>query len=491
MISLATVLAGLEPVYDGCTPQTQVSRVVVDSRAVEPGVAFLAVVGESHDGHGFIADAVERGASVVIATRGRSTAVGPAAVWLPDTNVALPTIAANAHGWPGKAMTTLGITGTNGKTTTAFLIGACLSAAGERYARLGTTGNWLVDEEVRGGYTTPFPLEIQGLLARARSKGAGFAVMEVSSHGLDQERTEPLRFSGVALTSFSQDHLDYHPTMEAYLQAKLRLAGHCLDPSGVAVAPLDFDAGRRFIARAKERGARGWGIGEEVRVESARVEASGIRAAIHTPAGAVRLESPMVGRFNLDNLTVAAALCAGVGVPVAAIEEGLASTRGAPGRLQRVRSGTQDEPAVFVDYAHTPDAVARAAATLAQLTRGRLFVVLGCGGDRDPRKRPLMAQAALDHGDWLYATSDNPRTEHPERILDMMLEGIDAERVHRDADRRQSIHAAIGRAGPADTVLIAGKGHEDYQILGTETIHFDDSEVALEALTARTSPPTP
>jgi UDP-N-acetylmuramoyl-L-alanyl-D-glutamate--2,6-diaminopimelate ligase len=494
MIPLGTLLDGLEARWHGCGPETRVESATTDSRHAGAGVAFVAIAGANHDGHAFAEAALAAGAPVVIASAGK-TAVTPL-VEVEDTHAALPRIAANLYRWPARALRLAGITGTNGKTTTTHLLGAILDAAERPHARLGTTGNWMVDHEAAAAFTTPFPLELQALLAQARERGASDVVMEVSSHALDQDRVEPLRYQAVALTSFSQDHLDYHPDMEAYLQAKLRLPGHFLDHDGTVVAPIDGggdfgDAGRRFLAAAPP-GARRLGVSKRDEADAAiaatawSISPAGIDAALRTPAGPLVLGSPLVGEYNLDNLMVAAGLALGLGVGLDAIARGLAHTRGAPGRLQQVAVEGVDGPAVFVDYAHTPDAVARALDALRPTCQGRLVVLLGCGGDRDQSKRPLMGRAASEKADLFYATSDNPRTEDPDRIVDQMLSGVAEGRPFvREVDRRAAIARAIAEAEAGDTVLIAGKGHEDYQILGTSKIHFDDCEEAASALRAR------
>ncbi len=394
------------------------------------------------------------------------------------------------------------ITGTNGKTTTAHLLASVLDAAGRDHLRLGTTGNWLVDREIQAGFTTPFPVELQGLLATAVRAGASDVVMEVSSHALDQKRVEPLRYQAVAMTSFSQDHLDYHPSMAQYLASKCLLAQRHLAPGGTVVVPVSLgEAGEAFVRAAGSvpearilrcsREAAPQELAQIAVVEALRSPPTpgiGHALRVRTPAGPVALRSPLIGDFNLDNLLVTVGLALGLGIEIPAIERGLATSVGAPGRLERVEPPTGSEgsdagPAVFVDYAHTPDAVARSIAALRASTRGRLIVVLGCGGDRDRQKRPQMGEAASRGADLFVATSDNPRTEDPDGIMDDMLAGVvEGANVEREVDRAKAIALAVAAAGPGDTVLIAGKGHEDYQVLGTTKIHFDDREQVLAAL---------
>ena len=491
MITLGQLLEGLTVEYRGCDAELAVESVTTDSRAVRDGVAFLALTGATHDGHRFVEQARQAGAPVVLVQADRAASLSGPAVVLDDTARAQARIAANLHDWPGRALRLAGITGTNGKTTTAHLLAAILRAAARPHARLGTTGNWMVDEEVDAAFTTPFPLELQALLADARRRGATDVVMEVSSHALDQDRVAPLRYQAAALTSFSQDHLDYHADMEDYLRAKLRLVTHFLaDDAAVVAAVDDNPAGDRFV-QAAPPGAKRWRVSKgavadaEILAEEWSIDADGIQARVRTPAGELALRSPLVGAFNLDNALVACGLALALGVDLDAIGRGLASSTGAPGRLERVVVEGQSGPAVFVDYAHTPDAVARAIEALRPTCSGRLIVLLGCGGDRDQSKRPVMGRVASEGADLFYATSDNPRTEDPDTIVDHMLAGVVGEAWVREVDRRTAIQRAILAADPSDTVLIAGKGHEDYQILGTRKIHFDDREQAAEALAAR------
>jgi UDP-N-acetylmuramoyl-L-alanyl-D-glutamate--2,6-diaminopimelate ligase len=491
VIRLSALLDGLDAEYHGCEASLAVERVSADSRQVAADVAFLAVRGGTVDGHDYLKAALQGGAPVLIVERGREVPPNAPHVTIPSTSDAMPIIAANLHDWPGRKLRLAGITGTNGKTTTAHLLGAVLEVAGRNYARLGTTGNWMVDHEQTTAFTTPFPLELQALLANACDLGATDAVMEVSSHALDQGRVQPLRYQAAALTSFSQDHLDYHPSMEEYLRAKTILPARLMTSSGTVVAVAGSRAAETFLAAApagivRWRASKDAASKADLLARDWAIDATGIRARVHTPAGGFDLRSPLVGDFNLDNLLVTTGLALGLGVELDAIAAALSKSRGAPGRLERVAVETAAGPAVFVDYAHTPDAVARAIEALRPTCRGRLIVLLGCGGDRDQKKRPLMGRAASEGGDLFYATSDNPRTEDPAFIVDQMLEGVGAgAQVVREVDRSRAIAQAIAEADERDTVLIAGKGHEDYQILGTEKIHFDDREHAAAALRTR------
>ena len=496
---LGTLLGDVPATYVGCDPTTELTGLAVDSRRVQPGHAFLAVAGLAHDGHAFLAAAIAAGARVLLVQHGRTAPPDHPHVWLADTAAALPGLAARAHSNPADHLRLAGITGTNGKTTVTFLVAAMLAAAGRRHARLGTTGDWIVDHHAPAAFTTPFPLDLQRVLADAVARGATDLVMEVSSHGLAQGRVEPLRYDAVGLTSFSQDHLDFHGTMDAYLAAKCLLPAHFRRPGGVTVAAVDDQpAAAAFLAAAGTdgpvwRASRGADRTAELAVLKDMSGPAGFAVDLRTPMGPGHLRSPLVGVYNLDNLLVALGLALGLGVPLDAALAGLADCHGAPGRLERVTVPDVTGPAVLVDYAHTPDAVARALAAVRPACRGRLWIVLGCGGDRDPGKRPIMGRLAAAGADVLVATSDNPRTEDPPAIVDQMLAGVAPEhrsRVVAIVDRARAIAHAIAEAAPDDLVLIAGKGHEDYQILGTTKVHFDDREHAALALTrALPSPP--
>ena len=493
---LGTLLGDLPADYRGCGPDTELRGLAVDSRRVAPGLAFLAVPGLTHDGHAFLAQAAAAGATALILERGRAAAPDHPHVWLPDTTAALPVLAARSFGEPALHLRLAGVTGTNGKTTVTYLVAAMLAAAGRKHLRVGTAGNWLVDHEAPAAFTTPFPLELQALLAAAVARGATDAVMEVSSHALVQGRVRPLRYDAVGLTSFSQDHLDFHATMDAYLAAKCLLASEYLKPGGVAVAAVDGQpAARPFLAAARDAGARAWRAsrGADPDAQLCVLEdmspGTGFDVLLRTPAGPARLRSPLIGGYNLDNALVALGLGLGLGLTLEQALAGLASSGGAPGRLERVEVPGVAGPTVVVDYAHTPDAVGRALEAVRPACRGALWIVLGCGGDRDPSKRAPMGRIAAAGADHLVATSDNQRTEDPPAIVAQMLAGVAPEhrtRVAQIVDRAAAIAHAIASAGPDDLVLVAGKGHEDYQILGTTKIHFDDREHAARALADRT-----
>lgn len=469
-----------------------------DSREVEAGDIYLAIPGERSDGHAFVQSAGERGAVAhivqesALATHGQGWSELPLIV-VPDTATLRAKLAANHYNWPGRELSLVGITGTNGKTTVTHLLSEIWQQQGLPSGRLGTTDNRIVDQHYPARFTTPFPIEMQYWLDKARQAKAKAVALEVSSHAMSQGRVDELSFRAVALTSFSQDHLDFHPSMQAYLEAKCELAGR-LSADGIAVAPVNagdakFSAASAFFDRAKGAGAKTLGIcvtphpQAELYCSEWGQDAQGLHAKVHSPWGAFELRSALVGLFNLENLLCASAIALDMGLSPQELERALPQCVGAPGRLERVLvPEPHNYPAVYVDYAHTPDAVARASETLQDQHQGKLITVLGCGGDRDRAKRPVMAAAALAHSDLVVFTSDNPRTEEPEAILDDMVKGLTPGPWTRVCDRGQAIKLAIEKASPQDRVLIAGKGHETYQIIGNTKLPFDDREQAKLAL---------
>lgn len=500
-VSLAELVADLPATLVGCDANLRVHGLETDSRRVEPGHVFVAVAGATVDGHAYVDAARARGAAVAVVSRQRWSAAVTSAptIIVDDTARYLGRLAARAYEDAAAQLDLVGITGTNGKTTAAFLVAQALAATGRLHMRLGTTGHWIVDHERAATYTTPFPAELHRAFFAARKRGATCGVMEVSSHALSQGRVDGLRFVGVGLTSFSQDHLDYHADLDDYLAAKCRLPGQHVVPGGLVVAPVEAgDASAAFVAAGRSAGARAClvsatGADEAAwRVASMRERADGMQLVVDGPLGRQTLDTPLIGAFNRDNVLVAAALLSSLGLARDEIGAGLAAANGAPGRLQRVRVDTGTAfgsspagPTVFVDYAHTPDAVARVITVVRPLTRGRIIVVLGCGGDRDRSKRPLMGRLAATTADHLIATSDNPRTEDPERILDDMLVGLSGPKLERVVDRAVAVERAIAMADVDDTVLVLGKGHERVQIVGVEKRPFDDVEHVRRALLAR------
>jgi UDP-N-acetylmuramoyl-L-alanyl-D-glutamate--2,6-diaminopimelate ligase len=465
-----------------------------DSRRVVPQGCFVAVRGLRVDGRRFVQEAVDRGASAIVAEPPDplpDRAVGR--VLVPDTRWALPRLAGAYFGHPSRALTVVGITGTNGKTTTSYLAAALLRARGVAAGVIGTI-QYVVGDTVReAGQTTPDALELQGLLAEMVAAGIGGVAIEVSSHALELRRADGTAFDLGIFTNLTQDHLDFHGTMDAYARAKARLFFELLPeggkPGAAAVLNGDDPVGAAW-ARALE--ARlpghvltfGLGDGHAVRPRRWGSSLSGIGLDAETPEGPVSIRSALIGEHNVTNLLGAVAAGVVLGLAPSAIEAALGEVRAVPGRFERVEAG---QPfLVVVDYAHTPDALRRVLETARRLTPARLGVVFGAGGDRDRGKRPLMGRVAAEVADRIWLTSDNPRSEGPDAIIAEIARGMEPpppEGYTRHPDRREAIRDALGWARHGDTVVIAGKGHETCQIIAGRTVPFDDRAVAREILT--------
>jgi UDP-N-acetylmuramoyl-L-alanyl-D-glutamate--2,6-diaminopimelate ligase len=475
-----------------------VSSVHHDSRVVDAGALFVAVPGGTVDGARFAEGAVGRGAVAVVAERRLDLDVPQLVV--DDARRALALVSELVYRRPTRELAVVGITGTNGKTTTAYMVEGALTKLGAAPAMMGTVawrGPGFSEPAI---HTTPEADDAARFARRAVDTGATHLVMEVSSHALAMHRVDGVTFEVAAFTNLTQDHLDYHGDFHAYGEAKARLFVELAPRAAVVNIDDDFGArlatrlrGSRVLLRCSTHAA----ATAELRVTRRAIDRHGIRATVSTPEGEVALESPLVGAHNLENLLVALGIGMALGHPPGDVSQALKTAAGAPGRLERV-----DDPrdvAVFVDYAHTPDALTRALAALRPTTPGRLLVVFGCGGDRDRGKRPLMGAAAARGADLCIVTSDNPRTEDPRAIIDAIVPGVAGggkAEVGVDAlpkapsgwvavvDRALAIATAVQAARAGDTLLIAGKGHEDYQIVGTEKRGFDDRVVAREAIAA-------
>ena len=506
---LSALLAGVDgAVLPAGAGAITVAEVRDDSRQVQPGDLFVAVPGTLADGRTFIAAAIARGARVVVTEGppvGSADAGATAFVTVASARQALAVIAANRFG-AAAALDLMAVTGTNGKTTTTYLVEAMLAATGLHPGVIGTVSYRSAAPGWTGGVraaslTTPGPLALHALFAEMRAAGTTDVVLEASSQALDQRRLDGCRFRVAALTNVTQDHLDYHGSMDRYFDAKAVLFERLLDPGrGVAVFMVDDDAGRKM--RRRVRGLPTLGVtlkavGADIAVAARELSAAGTRARFRTPVGDIGVESPLVGEFNLSNIALAVGMGVGRGLPPRAIAAGVGALATVPGRLERVAN--ERGVLCVVDYAHTPDALERAIAALRPLTRHRLLVVFGCGGDRDRGKRPLMGEVAARDGDLAIVTSDNPRTEDPASIVEMVADG--ARRALAPAlepgelaaatrgylveiDRRAALRLAAAAARPGDTLLVAGKGHEDYQIVGTTKLPFDDRLEAAAALRA-------
>ncbi len=473
MIDLLAAV-GARPTTD---TDVQVSGIAYRSDVVQPGDVFFCISGFAHDGHHFARDAFDRGARALVVER--ELEVDVAQFVVDDSRVALAYAAGEFHDRPSEAIDVIGITGTNGKTTTTYLLDSILRAAGHLTGMIGTVETRVGDERRSAGRTTPESADVQALLAEMRDQGVSAVSMEVSSHAIDLHRVDALRFSVGAFTNLTQDHLDFHHTIEEYFSVKKRLFTdldcearviNIDDPFGMGLA--NEIGACLTVGRSREA---------HVRAVDERLMARGAEFTLQTPDATARVLLPLAGAYNVSNALVAAGAALSLGIGIESIVAGLESAPQVPGRLERVECG--QDFSVIVDYAHTPDSLDKAIAAVAEVTAGKVIVVFGCGGDRDPDKRPLMGRASAA-ADKVIVTSDNPRSEDPVGIILQIEDGLRGGSTPYDVvvDRAKAIARAIGDADAGDTVLIAGKGHEDYQIFADRTVHFDDREVAREVL---------
>jgi UDP-N-acetylmuramoyl-L-alanyl-D-glutamate--2,6-diaminopimelate ligase len=474
--------AGLLAGESGSLP-LDVDAITDDSRAVRPGALFLAVRGAERDGHAYLAIAAERGAIAAIVDDAARTTL-PAFI-VTDTRRAAAVAATAFYGEPATALTLVGVTGTNGKTTTVGMLRHLLDEPGARAASIGTLGVLVGSAgapfDGGSGLTTPGPVELQRVLRALHDDGVRTIAMETSSHALHQRRVEGLSFAAGVFTNLTRDHLDYHGTMESYFAAKALLVGH-LAPDGVAVVNAD-DRVWDSLPRAPRTVRFGLGAAADVRARNVRSTPDGSRFALLLGEESYDVVLPMIGDFNVANALAAAAAAWALGAVGDTIAARIATMPQVPGRLEIV----SERPTVLRDYAHTPDSLERAIAAVRPFASARLIVVFGCGGDRDRGKRPEMGRIAARGADVAIVTSDNPRTEDPERILDDIEAGMEGTLHERIEDRRDAIARALELAGPEDLVLLAGKGHETYQVRGTTKLPFDERRIVQEIMTERVS----
>jgi UDP-N-acetylmuramoyl-L-alanyl-D-glutamate--2,6-diaminopimelate ligase len=478
-----------------------------DSRAVRPGDLFVCLRGAAHDGHRYAAEALEKGAVALVVNAGGLEAAGvilppdTTLVTVPDTRRALPMLACAFHGDPSHALMMVGVTGTNGKTTTTRMIAAILRAAGHKVGTIGTLGTELDGQPFPSDYTTPEADQLQSLLALLHSAGADAVVMEVSSHALAQFRTDGIAFNLGVFTNLTQDHLDFHATMESYFEAKMRLFAEYPvlypRPDGalfVSVINVAAWEGRDLVTRARGDILTFTTASNPANLHAEEVQLSAENtyfSAVYD-AGTERFRLPIMlpvgGAFQVGNALAAIGAGLRLGVPKETVAAGLAHLPPVPGRFEAVPTGERGF-SVIVDYAHTPDGLENLLRSAHELHPARILLVFGCGGDRDRTKRPIMGRMAAAQADVAIVTSDNPRTEDPDAIIAEILTGMDASadpelraEIHVQPDRRAAIALALAQVRPGDLVLIAGKGHEDYQILGTTKYPFDDRQIAREIL---------
>lgn len=505
-MQLSQLLEGVEVIKIVGETRKEIEGIAYHSRRVGGNFLFAAIRGAEADGHRFIGESIERGASAILLEEGTEVH-DRTAVFVPNSRQALARVASNFYGNPSARMRLVGITGTNGKTTTAYLLESIFKKAGFGVGVIGTINYRYGQTVVPALNTTPESLDLQRILWEMSQGGVSHVIMEVSSHGLDLDRVFGCQFDGAVFTNFTSDHLDYHQTLKRYFESKRTLFSESLTMSRkakrFAVTNGDDPRGDEIV-RGIDLPILRYGLGNSFDFSAGEVALSlgGISCRIKTPAGEFLLRSALIGRFNLYNILAAVAAGFGMGLSVKVLKEGVEALEGVPGRFEKVANPKGIH--VIVDYAHTHDALERVLSELRETlmlssqNRGKIITVFGCGGDRDRTKRPLMGEAAGKYSDLVVLTSDNPRTEDPSIILEEVEKGIrpyleawdrnemEAWRSKRGylkmADRKEAIRTAIRLARPEDTVLIAGKGHEDYQILGRERIAFDDRIEARKAL---------
>ncbi|HSF04217.1 MAG TPA: UDP-N-acetylmuramoyl-L-alanyl-D-glutamate--2,6-diaminopimelate ligase [Methylomirabilota bacterium] len=475
------------------TPPASIRAIRDDSRKVGPGDCFVAVPGLRQDARRFVPEALRRGATLLVTEQPALPDIQIAQILVPSARAALGRIADAYYQHPSRRLTIVGITGTNGKTTTSYLVEALLRARGLRTGVLGTIQYRVGDRSLPAGHTTPDALELHSMLASMYTQGVRGVSMEVSSHALALTRVDEVMFDVGVFTNLTQDHLDFHGTFDEYRRAKRRLfelLERSTKPGRAAVVNSDDPAGAE-MTRDLALPVVTFGLRPPAAVRAVDWHSSleGIRLTASTPAGPLELRSPLIGEHNVMNVLGAVATGLALGLGLDAIPGSLVGVGAVPGRFEQVSSG---QPfLVVVDYAHTPDALERVLGTARKLTPGRLGVVFGCGGDRDRGKRPVMGAIAARLADQVWVTSDNPRSERPEAIIEEIVAGMSgadaAGRLVREADRRAAIAGALRWASAGDTVVIAGKGHESYQIVGNVVLPFDDRDVAHQILRERRS----
>lgn len=479
-MKLSNVIKGLEIIAVSGSLDIEVSGLCIDSRTLSRGDIFIALKGAGFDGRHFIGQAVESGASAVILEGSASAPVKEVpCVIVRDSRAALACISGNFHGHPSEKLDVLGVTGTNGKTTTAYLIRSMLKAAGHSVGMIGTISYMIGDEAADAPFTTPEAPEFQGLLRKMLDSGCGYVVSEVSSHALSQMRVDGTRFRVAVFTNLTRDHLDFHKDMHTYFNAKKRLFTELLD--GASVVNVDDPYGSE-LASALKGNVLTFGIETQADIMARDITNTreGLSFELVSDSGSIGIESELVGMFNVYNILSAAGACLALGVEGKHIASGVRDMGPVEGRFRRVEAG-QDFLCI-VDFAHTEDALERLIRTTREFTEGRIITVFGCGGDRDRSKRPAMGKAATSLSDYTVITSDNPRGEDPMEIINGILTGVVGDSYETVPDRAEAIRRAVVMARKGDTVIIAGKGHEAYQEVRGVRYGFSDTDKASESI---------
>ncbi|MFH0771823.1 MAG: UDP-N-acetylmuramoyl-L-alanyl-D-glutamate--2,6-diaminopimelate ligase [Candidatus Omnitrophota bacterium] len=462
--------------------EIEIKGIACDSKAVSDGYLFIAIAGTKSDGHIFASEAAKRGAVAVVLQKDIDLCARVAKIFVKDTREALAVIASEFYGRPSENMTCVGITGTNGKTTILYLIDSVISAAGHKAGIIGTINYRIGERVIPAINTTPGPAELFSFMSEMRQCSIDYAVMEVSSHSLVQKRVKGIDFSVAVFTNLTGDHLDYHGTLEKYFDAKAmlfeELGGH-----SCAVINIDDPWGRILLKRAKGK-ILTYGVTPEADFSAGEIELSlnGTVFAVKTPDGKVKVASSLIGLHNVYNITASIAAGIALGFSLEMIKSGVEAVSAIPGRLEAINAGQSFK--VFVDYAHTDDALYNVLSALKPLIKNRIILVFGCGGERDRSKRPRMGKVASEFADLLIITSDNPRGEDPKAIASEIVSGVKTRNYIIILDRLQAIREALSSAQENDCVLIAGKGHEPYQVLKDTTVAFDDRKTARDILCA-------
>lgn len=479
--ALAEIIKGIEVQASSGNSQVSVRGMSMDSRRVQPGDLYACVPGFQVDGHGFAVNAVASGAVALVVERFLPLNVPQ--VKVSNVRQVIGILAATVYDHPSEQLELVGVTGTNGKTTITYLIEKIGTKHGKKVGLIGTLGSRIDGREIPGERTTPEAIEVQKLLGEMVAEGVSLAVMEVSSHAMDLGRVSGCEFDAGIFTNLTQDHLDYHKTIADYLYAKSSLFSNLKGKKQPKISILNGDdASFKMLCQASVAPVVSYGIDNEVdyRAENVEVTSEGVRFVARFREGRQEIQYSTPGVFSVYNALAAFVWGVERGYNRGSVAEALAEIPGVPGRFESIRLGQPFQ--VIVDYAHTPDGLENVVRTARGFTKGRLIIVFGCGGDRDRGKRPLMGEAASEWSDFVIVTTDNPRTEDPDQIIKEVLIGISGVDHVALRDRREAIWSACRMAKPGDTILIAGKGHETYQIFGTEVHPFDDREVAREAL---------
>lgn len=482
---LAELLGAIEPLSIEGSPQLDIEGIESDSRRVRDRFLFVAIPGRHHDGKSFIHEATEKGAVAIVTESPDFRLQGVVLIQVHDARAALACLAAKYFNYPADDMSLLGVTGTNGKTTTTHLMAQVFDGVGKKAGLIGTIDYRVGRRSIAATRTTPEPVDLHRLFAEMRDTGCDSVVMEVSSHAIEQKRVGGLSFEVAAFTNLSRDHLDYHGTMEAYFETKAGFIRHVAEDPGASIALNSDDSWIQRLSAECTAAANclryGTSTDADVMAEQIESDMDGTRCRVRTPWGSDELRIRLPGSFNLSNSLAALTCCVFTGIELGNVLAQLGKAVPVPGRIEEIT--TDRDFRVFVDYAHTDDALTNVLRTLKQLKHNKVILIFGCGGDRDPSKRPAMGRVASELVDYAIITSDNPRTEDPGTILDQVRAGFDAD----DAcslveDRREAIAHGLAMAESGDIVLIAGKGHENFQDFGTRVVPFDDRAVARELL---------